>query len=136
MSKNCIENCLIFSLPMSSFRLRKLFGFFRSFLPVETGDSLQKAPFKHLQKRVKKRSKFPWLSLPTAMTFTYIHIIHTFSYVVFLAEEWNSLAPPPGSTAVTRKKVVLFNVIFEEALIIFVNNEGKMEHHFGKLYNV
>ena len=30
-----------------------------------------------------------------------------------------------GSTAVSRRKVVLFNVIFEEDLAIFVRNEGK-----------
>ena len=39
-----------------------------------------------------------------------------------------------GFTTVSRKKVVLFNVIFEEGLVIFVRNEGKWSIFFSKFY--
>ena len=58
-----IENCLV-SSPISQIRLSNLPGFNRSFLPVEIGDFLQKAPFENLQERVKTPSKIS-LSSPS-----------------------------------------------------------------------
>ena len=53
---NDIENCLDLSL-ICQIRFSNLPGFNRSFLPVEMGDFLQKAPFENLQKRAKTESK-------------------------------------------------------------------------------
>ena len=53
---NEIENCLVLS-PICQIRLSNLPGFNRSFLSVEIGDFLQKAPFENLPKGVKTPSK-------------------------------------------------------------------------------
>ena len=40
-------------------------GFNRSFLPVEMGDFLQKAPSENLQKRAKTAARFPFVPFPS-----------------------------------------------------------------------
>ena len=61
---NDVENCLVLS-PIYQIRFSDLPGFTRSFLPVEIGDFLQKAPVKNLQKRAKTSSKIPFVLLPS-----------------------------------------------------------------------
>ena len=57
---NDIEKCLVLS-PVCQIRFSNVLGFNRSFLPVEIGDFLQKAPFGNLQKRVKRQARFPFV---------------------------------------------------------------------------
>ena len=53
---NDVENCRVLS-PICQIRFSNLPGFNWSFLPVEIGDFLQKAPFENLQRRAKTASK-------------------------------------------------------------------------------
>ena len=57
------RNCLVL-FPIYPIRFSNLTGFNRSFLPVEMGEFLQKAPFENLQKRVKQQAIFPFVLLP------------------------------------------------------------------------
>ena len=61
---NDVENCLVLS-PICQIRFSNLPGFNRSFLPVEIGDFLEKAPFENLQKQAKQQVKFPFVLLPS-----------------------------------------------------------------------
>ena len=58
-----VEQCLVLSL-ICQIQFGNLLGFDRSFLPVEIGDFVI-APFRNLQKRVKKAAKFLFALLPS-----------------------------------------------------------------------
>ena len=58
---NDVENCLVLS-SICQIRFSNLPGFNRSFLPIEIGDFLQKAPFENLK---KQQATFPCVLLPS-----------------------------------------------------------------------
>ena len=62
---NDVENCLVLS-SICQIRFSNLPSFNQSFLPIEIGDFLQKAPFdKTCKNERKQQAKFPFVLLPS-----------------------------------------------------------------------